>query len=92
VNDLESAAAPRVGDEAALRQMTVQTSTSYVYDPAVVEELYERLKPDPDLYGEDHVYAVWSVLNGSLAADDVFDDRSSFDQWCDADVEYDPDA
>jgi len=74
-----------------LRRLRVETSNSYVYDPVRVRTLYDQLKPDPDQYGDDPAYAVWTYLNDSLYGADVFADRGDFDQGY-TDEAFDPDA
>jgi hypothetical protein len=74
-----------------MRRLTITTSNSYIYDPERVQSLYEQLQPNPQLYGDEPVYAVWAYLNESMFGSDVFADRGDFDQGYD-DAEYDPEA
>lgn len=78
--------------EARRRRAVITTSESYIYDSKRVQALYEQLKPDPDLYGDDPVYAVFAYLHDSPYGADVFDAQGDWGQWIDADEEYDPDA
>ena len=73
-------------------RLSVSTSNGFYYDRDRVLRLYEKLKPDPNIYGDDPAYAVWLYLHGSPFGDDVFEDRGDFDQWPDSDCEVDPDA
>jgi hypothetical protein len=74
------------------RRMTVETSETYVYDAKRVQLLYEQLRPDPDLYGEDPACAVFAYLYESPLHGDVFEARGDYGMWPTEDEEYDPDA
>lgn len=63
----------------------VSTANGYYYDPEVVAKLYADLRPAPDRYGDDPVYALWLYLHGSEFGSDVFEDQGDFDQWPDSD-------
>lgn len=74
------------------RRLSVSTINAYVYDSERVEALWEQLQPDPNMYGDDHAYAVFIYLDGSAFGSDVFEDQGNYDQWPDSDAEYDPNA
>jgi len=74
------------------RIVTVAMSESYVYDPERVQALYEQLQPDPDLYGDEPVYAVFAYLGESAFRGDVFEAQGAWGEWIEKDEEYDPDA
>lgn len=80
------------GSTQKLRAITVETSETYVYDPAKVQALYEQLKPAPELYGDDPAYAVFAYLDNSMFHADVFEARGDYGQWPIKDEAYDPEA
>ena len=80
------------GTALTFRAITVETSETYVYDPEQIRTLYEFLKPDPDLYGDDPAYAVFAYLDNSDFHGDVFQARGDYGQWPIKDEVYDPEA
>lgn len=72
--------------------METRLSNSFVYDPERVQKLYDFLRPDPVMYGDDPVEALWRYLNESALFYDVFEEQGDCDTWIESDEEYDPDA
>lgn len=75
-----------------LRRMTVVTKRSYVYDPEQVADLYGRLLPEQDMYGDEPPYALFAYLGDGQFQADVFEDQGDFGEWAEEDEVYDPDA
>lgn len=86
---------PNMNDPTAatpLRRVTMTTTRSYIYDPERVKALHEQLQPDPDLYGDDPVYALFAYLGDGQFQADVFEDQGDFGEWAEKDEAYDPEA
>jgi hypothetical protein len=74
------------------RELTVETSESYLYDPERVRALYNQLRPDPDLYGDDPAYAVFAYLDQSQFGADVFESQGRGGMWPTKDEPHDLEA
>lgn len=78
-------------------RLVVTTTNTYLFDPERVKLLHERLLSDepgadaydPNAFGDDPVVAVFSYLEGSIYANDVFEDQLDQDTGLEV-KDYDP--